>query len=292
MKLLFPCHPLKSRLPDPDYEFEVDAARRAGFTCEFYNLETLRSGDATGACANLDNADATNHDILHRGWMMSELLYTQLHSELARKGYNLIVTPEQYAEAHYLPNAYPHIAKETAESVWIEGKDIETAWATYQRLSDTPVLVKDFVKSAKHRWNEACFVPAKTSRERFDQIIHAFVQARGNEFNKGIVFRRYHELVTLQHDIRGQPVHEEYRMFFWKHDLLAATPALRGEGPFSEKAKWAEIARRFRSPFISMDVARQTDGSFLVVEVGDGGVSGLPPSIDADTFYRELRRRS
>lgn len=41
MKLLFPSHPLKPRLPDPGFQDEFDAAIRAGFTCELYSLEDL-----------------------------------------------------------------------------------------------------------------------------------------------------------------------------------------------------------------------------------------------------------
>jgi hypothetical protein len=172
------------------------------------------------------------------------------------------------------------------------GRDLEDAWTLYQRLSDGPALVKDFVKSAKHRWNEACFIPARTIKSRFEEIIAAFLQARGSQFNKGIVFRRYHELVTLEQDLRGQPVHEEYRMFFWRGELIASTPSFRSPSPLESLGQWSEIARRLKNPFISMDVARQLDGSWLIIEVGDGGVSGLPLSIEPKTFYSELLRLS
>lgn len=293
MKLLFPCHPLKRRLPDPDYEMEVSAAREVGFECEFYSLELLREGNAVDACAGVHSElEEATTPILHRGWMMSEALYSQLEAELRKRRSSLVVSSEQYAQAHYLPNWYPHMAQFTAESVWMSGKDLDEAWSLYQRLSDGPALVKDYVKSAKHRWNEACFIPASTTQSRFEEIIKAFLQARGSQFNKGIVFRRYCELVTLEQDLRGQPVHEEYRMFFWRGKLIASTPALRAPTPLESLEKWSEIARRVENPFISMDVARQLDGSWLVIEVGDGGVSGLPPAIEPKSFYSELLRLS
>ncbi|MGV3773865.1 MAG: ATP-grasp domain-containing protein [Verrucomicrobiales bacterium] len=227
--------------------------------------------------------------LIHRGWMMSDELYLQLWSELERKGYSLFTKPAGYAEAHYLPNAYKHINGLTPASAWVVGNSLEAAWDIYQQFKDGPALVKDFVKSAKHRWNEACFIPAKASREHFKQIMASFLEARGDQFNKGIVLRRFHTLVTLQRDLRGQPVHEEYRMFFFGGKLFAATPPLQGEGPFGELAKWTDIANRFESKFISMDVARQEDGAWVIIEVGDGGVSGLPDSIDSKFFYLKLR---
>ena len=85
-----------------------------------------------------------------------------------------------------------------------------------------------------------------------------------------------------------QPVNEEYRLFMWQGKLLAATPAIRGNGPFDLLGEWEAIARRFENQFISMDIARQQDGSWLIVEVGDGGVTGLPSSIEPLEFYRAL----
>jgi len=214
-----------------------------------------------------------------------------LFGSLVARGYQPVTTPEQYAQAHYLPNAYPFLKGRTPESVWVEGKDMAGAWGKYEQRGRPAAIVKDFVKSAKHRWKEACYIPAGTERGRFDEILAAFLQARGNLFEKGIVLRRFHELVKLEDDIRGQPVHEEYRLFMWQGSLLAATPAIRGNGPFDLLGEWEAIADRFENRFISMDIARQQDGSWLIVEVGDGGVTGLPSSIETEMFYGALHEK-
>lgn len=292
MKILFPNHPLKARLPEPGYETEFDAALAAGFACELYSLEKLRAGDATLATHLCSVASADGEAMLHRGWMMSDSLYSKLFTALVAKGYRLVATPEQYAQAHYLPKAYKLIQGQTPESVWVEGQDVAGAWEKYKQLGHPAAIVKGFVKSAKHRWNEACFIPAGTEQKRFEEILKAFLEARGHLFEKGIVLRRFHDFVKLADDIRGQPVHEEYRLFMWRGSLLAATPAIRGNGPFDRLADWESIARKFENPFISMDIVRQQDGSWLIVEVGDGGVSGLPSSIETDLFYKTLRERT
>src|SRR5690242_817971 len=171
MKILFPNHPLKARLPDPDYDAEFNAARKAGFECELYSLEDLRAGDATLATRLCTTASMGGEIILHRGWMVSEALYSALFATLAAKGYRLVATPEQYAQAHYLPNAYALIQGQTPESVWVEAKDVAGAWEKYKQIGQPPAIVKDFVKSAKHRWNEACFIPAGTAQKRFEEIM-------------------------------------------------------------------------------------------------------------------------
>lgn len=292
MRILFPNHPLKPRLPDPDYEREFEAAGEAGFAREVYSLEELRAGDVDAALLRLDAASTKGEQILHRGWMMSDTLYRALFDGLRAKGYQPITNPEDYAQSHYLPNAYPMIAGLTAESRWIAGRDVEAAWIIFQEMGKPAAIVKDYVKSAKHRWNEACFIPEGATRGRFGEIIAAFLEARGNLFEKGIVLRKFQKFVKLQEDLRGQPVHEEYRLFMWGGRLLAATPALRGEGPFENLAEWETIAQRFQNQFISMDVVRHENGGWMIVEVGDGGVSGLPDSIDTGEFYKSLAEKS
>jgi ATP-grasp domain, R2K clade family 3 len=40
-----------------------------------------------------------------------------------------------------------------------------------------------------------------------------------------------------------------------------------------------------------MDLARRGDGEWMIVELGDGQVSGLPREADADRFYSALNER-
>ena len=49
--------------------------------------------------------------------------------------------------------------------------------------------------------------------------------------------------------------------------------------PRSLKLVPESVARRFASPFLTLDVARDDEGGWIVVESGDGGVSGLPLSL-------------
>ena len=54
---------------------------------------------------------------------------------------------------------------------------------------------------------------------------------------------------------------------------------------------FAEIAAAVRSRFFTMDVARRVDGDWMIVELGDGQVSGLPNEQDARVFYQFLAGR-
>lgn len=51
---------------------------------------------------------------------------------------------------------------------------------------------------------------------------------------------------------------------------------------------FTEIAAAVHSRFFTMDLARRRDGDWMIVELGDGQVSGLPSVNDAGHFYEAL----
>ena len=89
------------------------------------------------------------------------------------------------------------------------------------------------------------------------------------------------------------PLTEEYRIFWLDAQPIFCSPYWEG-GQYSKTYPplelFAEIAAAVRSRFFSMDVARRIDGDWLIVELGDGQVSGLPRESDADRFYEALTR--
>lgn len=80
--------------------------------------------------------------------------------------------------------------------------------------------------------------------------------------------------------MRGQPVHEEYRLFCLHGKVLAFTPFADQTEFVRQRLHWENLASHFTIRFIMIDVARQVDGSWIVVEVGDAGVAGLPLSLE------------
>ena len=222
---------------------------------------------------------------------MSGQEYTDFHARLVALGWKPVTSPDAYSEAHYLPLAYPNLEGETPRTLWIEGRDEDAAWSLYrEHFQAGDAIFKDWVKSAKHRWREACFLPAKTDRERFAEVFANFLEERSVLFEKGVVLREFHPFRVLWTDTGGMPVHAEMRLFFWDGDVL-----LWPEGAFpdtrEERLRWCGLARRFASRFLSIDVACDDSGKWSVVETGDGQVSGLLESVAPSTFYAALRLR-
>jgi hypothetical protein len=58
-------------------------------------------------------------------------------------------------------------------------------------LGDGPFVIKDHVKSAKHRWHEACFVPKGAGRDDFEQVAENLKRDQGKSFFRGFVVMQY-----------------------------------------------------------------------------------------------------
>ena len=278
MRIAFPAAAGDLARPDPVFTVERAAAEAAGFGVLLYDFVALWRHEAADLAASIA---AGAGPALHRGFMLSDRRHALLRDALAARGWTLLPDLEGYGQAHFLPRALPLLGDATPETVWMLGFDRDEAWALYQRVADGDALLKDHVKSCKERWKEACFLPAGTSRERFDEVLRAFLACRGAKLELGLVLRRFEPFRLLRRDMRGMPIHEEYRTFFWR-----GAPFWSALG--EDLAPWAAIARRFRSPFVSLDVARREDGALRVVESGDGGVTGLPMHCDPDDFYARL----
>ena len=180
---------------------------------------------------------------------------------------------------------------ESARAEWIEGDDVTRAWQLYQGFRSKEAIIKDWVKSAKSWWLDGCYIPRETNASRFREIYRVFRSERGSLFNRGVVLREFLPISETGRDMRGLPTVEETRLFFWNGSLLVrpehASSALLGTLP-----RWEAVARRFKSPFISIDVAELQDHRWKIVEVGDGGVSGLPTGLDDKDFYSTLLKMS
>lgn len=285
--ILFPCHVEDNTKVDGELVAEYEAARSFGFETVFYDHFALVEGQVEKALRLLPEMEDGTRTVM-RGWMVSGEIYEKLYEGLRDRGFEPEVRPSAYEQAHYLPLAYALIEGETTRSEWFEGDDGERAWEMYEKnFREGDAVMKDWVKSAKKAWLEGCYIPAGTSKERFLEIYRTFRKVRGKLFNRGVVLREFMPIVERGSDMRGLPIVEETRLFFW-HGKILVMPSSGHPCAMDERSRWEEIARRFESPFMTIDVAYLTDGSWQIVEVGDGGVSGLPVGLDPERFYGSL----
>ena len=81
---------------------------------------------------------------------------------------------------------------------------------------------------------------------------------------------------------------EEYRLFFWKRQLLIASHYHRQTENPVDWSPFVNLAQRFDAPFFTMDVAQTEAGNWIVVDMGAGECSSLPPSLEPTRFYSKL----
>jgi hypothetical protein len=287
MKLLFPRSGMMRKLPDPVYEHEFDAAKSLGFDCLLFAEDVLSHEGAERAVEHLPDGDGG--PLLYRGWIFSEAVYGQLFDALAARGYRLVSTPEQYAEVTYFPNYHPKVREVSPPAVWTDTPNEYLAYSRSRTLGDGPFVLKDHIKSAKHRWHEACFVPKNAGRERFEEVAAALKAEQGKSFHRGFVVKQFVPLRSRGPSPREYPMAEEYRLFFWRRKLLVASHYHNQPANPVDWTPFERLAERFDAPFFSMDVAQAEDGRWLVVDMGAGECSSLPPSLPAAKFYERLR---
>ena len=295
IRLVFCADPLNKRQIDAVYESEAAAASTQGLAYNLLDFEALvDDGNAVHAVRRVAVQPQPERGI-YRGWMLRPEQYALLFSALGDRGIKLINDPDAYRRCHYLPEWYAVLEDVTPRSVWIAtGPEvsIERVMDLLTVFGSAPVVLKDFVKSRKHEWEEACFIPSAADRGAVERVIHRFLELQGTDLAGGLVFREFVEFEKLGHHPKsGMPLTREFRLFFANHRLIACFPYWDDVAYGSTDIpleQFQELAARVDSSFFTMDVARRVDGSWLIVELGDGQVAGLPEDASVPAFYASL----
>ncbi|MDD9967747.1 MAG: ATP-grasp domain-containing protein [Myxococcales bacterium] len=111
-------------------------------------------------------------------------------------------------------------------------------------------------------------------------------------FTPGMVIREFCELESIgTHPKSGMPLTREHRVF-----VLDGEPAAVGrywtDGEYTNEdiplSEFADTMKAVKSRFFTMDLARQADGEWCIIELGDGQVVGLLDTISEADFFAAL----
>ncbi|GAA0894369.1 ATP-grasp domain-containing protein [Fulvivirga kasyanovii] len=291
MRIIFCNSIIDNKQVEPDYEDEMKSAIKAGFRISLVNFEELTAGNTTTALKLVHKAEK-NEQAIYRGWMLTPDQYKNLYEGLAAKHIQLINTPEEYIHCHYLPESYHKIEGKTPKSVWTTEQELSTLIKLVSEFGEAPIVIKDYVKSEKHNWNEACYIPDASDSEKIKSTVEKFLNLRGDSLNKGLVFRQFEELGFLtNHSKSGMPLTKEFRVFFLQKQCVTMFNYW-DEGAYDNTKpkidEFIEVARDIESNFFTMDIAQKKNGDWVIMELGDGQVAGLPDNADKDEFYKKL----
>jgi hypothetical protein len=294
MRVLFPSQPFEPKSADSVFAAEREAAQRAGLETHLINAEALDERAFDQAVRRLPDVDRDQVAVF-RGWMMGVAEYEGLYQALVRRRFVLINDPSQYRHAHHLPESYSTIRDVTPKTVWTTTGsrfDLGAVMELLAPFGNAPIIVKDYVKSQKHHWKDACFIPSASDAEAVRRVTTKFVELQDSALTGGLVFREFVDIEPLTtHSKSGMPLTKEFRIFFLDGRPLL-TVAYWEEGEYENELPPADlfrdVATRIKSRFFTMDVARRTDGRWIIMELGDAQVAGLPDRLSPDRFYQTL----
>lgn len=296
MKIVFCSELFYPNKPDYAYEKEAEAAVQNDFEYELFSFEDLTENKISTAFKRIKISDK-NELAIYRGWMLKPNHYEILYSELKSRNLNLINSPEEYRHCHYFPESYEIIKDCTPNSIFLPydaNFDFENLHKQLGIFGNKPLIIKDYVKSRKHEWNEACFISSASDRVNIEKVVNRFLELQGEDLNKGLVFREFVEFSPLtNHSKSGMPLTKEFRLFFLEGELIYISEYWE-EGDYSgadlPKDLFINIAKSVKSNFFTMDVAQKTDGTWTIIELGDGQVAGLPDKADEKLFYKSISK--
>ena len=296
MIFLFCLDPSNPRQPDEAYRAEAATAERLGISISLVDHDALvHEYDPAKAVRRVPQQNATGL-ASYRGWMLTPDQYRLMYEALDARGVRLLNDPAAYRHCHHLPESYPAIEPHTPRSVWLKARaDVSTneIMELLRPFGSAPVVVKDYVKSRKHEWAEACFIPSASDRASVERVVRRFLELQGDDLSEGLVFREFVEFEPLgRHPKSGMPLTKEFRLFFLNGQLVFCTPYWEGadyQGSVPPVERFAAVAEGVESRFFTMDVAQRRGGDWLIVELGEAQVAGLPEHADVDEFYKALR---
>ncbi|MCH1949575.1 ATP-grasp domain-containing protein [Enterocloster sp. OA13] len=278
--ILYPSDYFNIRKPDPDYEYEYrEAVRFPDLMAVFYNYDEF----AVTGRLKFYPVDLKPGPCIYRGWMLKPDQYGYLYDTLLEQDVRLVNSPEEYRLCHEFPNVYPYI-KGSTPRMTVFRQDEPVDWQEIRKQYGR-FLIKDYVKSVKGSDFPAYFDASYTDQQ-LDGYLERFKNLRGSLFDGGIVIKEYVDLAKVQ----GRT--NEYRAFILDGNVLSVTAnsnqdASRPRVPMS-------LVRQFtglNSHFYTVDFAELEDGSWTIIETGDGQVSGLSPNQLVFPFYEGIANR-
>lgn len=282
--VLFLTDLLDPKAPDFEYTKEYQAAKKY-FSVGLIDQQQLFEKNTVAL-----NCQITQDTVyIYRGWMLKPGLYAKLVNFIQNQGGKMLNDLAEYEATHLLPN-WATAGQNQLKTRWTSDLSDASIRQLLQQFSGA-VTIKDFVKSRKYEWDEAFYIPATSDTAHALQVVHNFIERQGNELVGGLVMREFIALKSLgKHPKSHTPIFEEYRVFYlnnapltiinyWTEEKITLSP---------EDQNLIQLAgKHISSNFCTIDFARKANGQLIIMEMGDGQVSGLQ-DYNEGTFYKLL----
>ena len=277
--ILFPSDYFNCNKIDAELEQEYKAAIKAGFNVMLFDYSSWFESRKL-----VLNQDSNSDLILYRGWMMKPELYCEFENQLLNLGYHLVVNSNAYKRLHEFVHVYPIIRGDTAPMMKFPlytRIDVEFIKSTLGRF-----MVKDYVKSVKGSDFPVYFDSTITQSE-FDGWMEKFYHYRGNLLTGGICIKKYLDLKKYDGHTN------EYRVFYYFNEpMILMKNSNQTDACCKPPIELINKYKMLDSPFFTLDFAQLEDDSWIIIESGDGQVSGITDSSQTEMFYKVLKEKN
>ncbi len=278
--VLFPADYFEKAAPDGSMRIEYESAcAEKRFDVGLFDLELLEERGELALNRPFLN-DAL--PLVYRGWMMKPERYEAFFAVLRERGFHPLTSPGTYEEFHMFPLAYMRndvLKAHASRLVAFPGHKVD---AGIINRAFTEFMVKDYVKSVKGTRFPVSF-RTPVSQERMDEIVKEFARLRGDLFTAGIVCKEYVDLA------RCGGTTNEWRAFYLNENLLSVCRnSNQPDNVVRPPDELVLACSNLGSPYYTVDFAECADGNWIVVETGDGQVSGLAAAQDPVIYYQVL----
>ena len=274
---LFPSSYFNVSKVDEDLQSEYDAVKATGlFDVILFGYDKWFEEDQLV----IKDTPQEERTAVYRGYMMNPEKYERFYQHLLENNIRLITTPKEYELMHIFPNVYELLKEDTAK---MEIYPLHTQ-INVDSIKHTigQFMVKDYVKSVKGTEFPKYF-GEDIIQEEFDQWMEVFYKYRGNLLTGGICIKEY---LNLKH--YGDHTNE-YRVFYINNNIATIT---RNSGQNIDASlppqQLLEKYSHLESRYYTVDYAELEDGSWKIIEAGDGQVSGLAEYQDYEQYFKVL----
>lgn len=274
--ILYPCSYFDIKKPDEDYAFEYnEAVHFPEIQVLFYHYDDFVDGKGLKFYPKFFDEGIG----IYRGWMLQTARYKELYDELLLRGVKLINNPKEYESCHEFPSAYPAIRKYTP-GIRVFQRNEPIDWKSVKETFGR-FMMKDYVKSVKGT-DFPVYFDSSWSDEELERLKEKFIQIRGPLFVKGFVLK---EFVNLK---KNHEVTNEYRVFYLDGKPISISPNSNQKVGNRVPEELVRELPLLPSHFYTVDFAELEDGRWIVIEIGDGQVSGLSPNQYVFRFYEAI----
>lgn len=277
MIVLFPSSYRDRRKVDEDLQAEYEAVMNTGlFEIVIFEYEKWFHEDKLV----IHSRPSEMQKAVYRGWMMKPEMYQRFYEQLLLQNIELVTSPAEYERMHIFPNVYELVKEDTAkmrEYSLYETISVDELKKEFHRF-----MIKDYVKSVKGT-DFPVYFDESIGQEVFNQWMEVFYKYRGNLLTGGICVKEYLDLKRY-----GDKTNE-FRVFYINHEIATVS---RNSGQMNmTKVPPDELLEKYGnlpSVYYTVDFAELEDGTWKIIEAGDGSVSGLSMNQNYEEYFRKL----